>query len=1533
MSISLTGFGPSVTFGENAVNAAPQVIDGDVTLSYVGPVVPTTLSISGLLAQDRVSIANQGIGGGQIGFNGSVVTFGGAPLGTVAGGVGGTLTVAFTGAPSAAALDALVQTLTYANVSNAPAPARNLTLTIQPLFGAATTQTLTVNVTPQNDAPLIVSGSSASVAENGTGIAYQAAATDPDGPTSFTWSLSGTDAALFTIDAAGAVRFKAAPDFEAPQDAFADNVHKIVVTVSDGVASASRAVDITVTDVSEPPTLAGLPGALTIAENAANAGPLLLFPAAAFTADNGMAGGTLHFAGLLAEDRVSVLHQGNGAGQVGFEGSTIRYGGIAVGTATGGDGTALILRFNDAATAEATQAVIRALAYANVSDTPTAARTLTLMATDAAGQKIGSPWAPSFALLTGAASPVNGLDGGAWGSPALGDLDGDGRLDLVAIGSDGGFRLSVWRNTGTGFEPFTAFEGQPIPAWGIPTLGDLDGDGLADIVIGAVARAFSAYRNAGTGWEALPGDPFAGVNAPAGAAPALGDLDGDGLLDLVLGGRDGTLLAWRNTGTGFVAFATNPFDGISVTESSAPSLGDLDGDGLLDLVLGDEDGGLSVWRNTGAGFQALAANPFTGATLSAVSKPAIGDVDGDGRADLIAGEFFGGFTAWRGTAGLPAVTVTVTAENDPPVLTVPGSVSVAENGSAIVVQAVASDADATGPLSWSLSGADAALFTIDATGAVRFALAPDFEQPEDQGRDKIHDIVVAVSDGTATTSQAVAITVTNVPEVPRLGGVGAFAAFAEGQVNAGLRLLAPAATFTQGDTLADATLTVAGLLAEDRVTILPQGDAPGQIGFDGTVFRFGGTEIGTATGGDGAPFVVTLTGAADGPAVQALLGRLAYANASETPTLFRTLTLDLVQANGGAPGGPAAPAFALLSDAANPFAAINADSGAAPALGDIDGDGLPDLVVGNSSGMLSAWRNTGAGFEPFVTNPFALIDVGNLSKPALGDIDGDGLLDLAVGNANGTVSAWRNTGSGFEDFPTNPFAGIDVGTRSTPAFGDIDADGLPDLVVGEDFGALAAWRNTGLGFELFATNPFAGIPAFDYAAPALGDIDRDGRADLVLGDDNARLEVWRNTDSGFVRLATSPFSYGVLLEDSTPTLGDFDGDGHADLVAGGFGGGKLAAWRNVTPPAASLAVAVTTEDDAPRGPRVVTLAPSAEDATRLITQAQLLAGWSDPEGAPLQALDLAVISDPAGTLVDNGNGTWTFTPALNDNSNVVFAFDVSDGTNQVGAVARMDLTPVNDAPTGIVNLLINASAGVLTTSAELADVDGIGEIAFRWQSFTGGTWQDIPGAIGLGFAPSGALLGTLIRSVARYTDGDGTVEEAASTFVARIGGAGNDAFASPARPSLQSGGAGNDTIAGVNQRDLLFGGAGDDSIAASNGNDIMLGEAGADTLSGGAGFDIFRYIRLQDGGDLITDFTPGADTIQVDATFFKGLPLGTLAAAHFAAGGPTASIAQILYAGGVVSFDPDGTGPTASVMLATLAGAPTITASDIFVIP
>ncbi|MEG3123599.1 PQQ-dependent sugar dehydrogenase [Sphingomonas sp. GB1N7] len=103
---------------------------------------------------------------------------------------------------------------------------------------------------PVNNAPTITSSAAASVVENSTGVAYQASATDRDGD-SVTLSLAGTDAARFTISGAGEVRFVSPPNFEKPTDADADNVYTLQLSASDGKATVSQAVTITVTNSKE----------------------------------------------------------------------------------------------------------------------------------------------------------------------------------------------------------------------------------------------------------------------------------------------------------------------------------------------------------------------------------------------------------------------------------------------------------------------------------------------------------------------------------------------------------------------------------------------------------------------------------------------------------------------------------------------------------------------------------------------------------------------------------------------------------------------------------------------------------------------------------------------------------------------------------------------------------------------------------------------------------------------------------------------------------------------------------------------------------------------------------------------------------------------------------------------------------------------------------------------------------------------------------------------------------------------------------
>ncbi|HYI63591.1 MAG TPA: hypothetical protein VEW71_01760, partial [Allosphingosinicella sp.] len=102
---TLTGFAPTLSLTENA---APQLLDADVTFTdpddnFDGG----SLTLSGLRAEDRAAIRNQGPGAGQIGVSGADVSYGGVVIGTFSGGVGGTLTVTFNAAATSAAIEAL----------------------------------------------------------------------------------------------------------------------------------------------------------------------------------------------------------------------------------------------------------------------------------------------------------------------------------------------------------------------------------------------------------------------------------------------------------------------------------------------------------------------------------------------------------------------------------------------------------------------------------------------------------------------------------------------------------------------------------------------------------------------------------------------------------------------------------------------------------------------------------------------------------------------------------------------------------------------------------------------------------------------------------------------------------------------------------------------------------------------------------------------------------------------------------------------------------------------------------------------------------------------------------------------------------------------------------------------------------------------------------------------------------------------------------------------------------------------------------
>jgi hypothetical protein len=129
-------------------------------------------------------------------------------------------------------------------------------------------------------------------------------------------------------------------------------------------------------------------------------------------------------------------------------------------------------------------------------------------------------------------------------------------------------------------------------------------------------------------------------------------------------------------------------------------------------------------------------------------------------------------------------------------------------------------------------------------------------------------------------------------------------------------------------------------------------------------------------------------------------------------------------------------------------------------------------------------------------------------------VDGDGDLDLLVGEASGNVNFFRNVGSPREArFEADPeaFGALDAGRRSAPAFSDVDGDGDLDVVIGREEPGALLLRNTGTAREpaWAPPEPWAALPLPPYGTPVFGDLDGDGRPEVVSGGLSGGLFYWQ----------------------------------------------------------------------------------------------------------------------------------------------------------------------------------------------------------------------------------------------------------------------------------------------------------------------------------------------------------------------------------------------------------------------------------------
>jgi hypothetical protein len=681
---------------------------------------------------------------------------------------------------------------------------------------------------------------------------------------------------------------------------------------------------------------------------------------------------------------------------------------------------------------------------------------------------------------------------------AVADLDGDGASDLV-VGVDktdqGGTNVGMVRiYPGT---PGAFFSDAPARTLGgenefgrfgsALAVCDFDADGWLDLAVGAVEDsdlaaaepaddqgAVHVFKGGADGFGdradfVLYGEVSDGAGGFAsqpgmqlGAALVAGDLDGDGLCDLVAGAQEGSYDGAGGDGDGVVLVYRGTLeDGLTLTRDPAAfvvptstvdglgrrlAIGDVDGDTRADLAVaewkadrGSADGG-GVWLFRGLDFDVLAADlvvdtsdadwwvfgQLPGGTLG--SAVDLADLDGDGLDELIVGAYLSGVEdagavyAWQGAEladALPGTDATGVA----PWRTVEGASADGRFGQAV---AGIGDADGDGTADLlTLAGYDSS-WGVEA-GAAWFVGAAGATLLDWPGAATGHEIGRAVTlfDMDADGAADLVVGAPDAPDAAVGANSGVLLAWTSAWEGDGTPILGRHATHAAGDRFGYGVSTA--------------GD------FDGDGYE----DLAVIARKDGQPSAWAATDDPDASCVED-----AVTNAGSV-LVYR-----------GGPGGiPTEPAFVTYGIGEYVY---GVEGGF-----DHDGDGYDDLLVRSWS-----WTDTG-GFAIVYGRPasdgLAILcdterylggqefDRLGYGGAALGDLDGDGCDELAVGatgeeldddydNQGSVRVLWGWGGDGCPDEPeVSTFTLDSVGTGLGSALaggGDVDGDGLPDLVVG-----------------------------------------------------------------------------------------------------------------------------------------------------------------------------------------------------------------------------------------------------------------------------------------------------------------------------------------------------------------------------------------------------------------------------------------------------------------------------------------------------
>jgi hypothetical protein len=752
-------------------------------------------------------------------------------------------------------------------------------------------------------------------------------------------------------------------------------------------------------------------------------------------------------------------------------------------------------------------------------------------------------------------------------SVAIGDLDGDGKPDL-AIANNGGTQVSLYRNTSTpgnlSFAARVDITVGPAP-YGV-AIGDLDGDGKADLVVSTQGTGSALYvlqNTSGVGSFSF-GTPI-GIASGSGFTVAIGDLDGDGKPDIAEAAA-GAIIVVRNQSTvgGIVFGSAQSFYNDSYAEGVA--IADLDGDGKKDMMCANRfSNTVSAFHNTGSsGVIAFDAHVDYSVDQDPLYVSA-GDLDGDGRPDLVTANSSAAtvsilrnliganvvpeITGISPASGVSGTMVTITGVNLSGATAVSFGDVPAMNftvNSSTKISAVVG-AGASGLVSVTTAYGTVAYSGFSFTGPLISGFSPTFG---------VTGTVVTISGSNFTGTTAVSF-----------GGV--------------------AATSFSVNSTGSITATV-GAGASGAVTVTT---GSGTVSLAGFVFGVPTlTSVTPGSGAVGSSVVLTGTNFGAMPAANIVYFGAVQASVTAASTTSLTVTVPAgatyqpvsVTTNGltAYSSRPFSVTFAADSPAITnrSFAvAVQAATGAYPvsvAVGDLDGDGKPDVVTANAVGnTISVLPNRSRPGSVVFAPRIDLTTANDPNKVVLGDLDGDGKLDIVVvsfNNGSASVfSVFRNTSvAGVISFAAR--ADFVTGNGSVDVvLADMNGDGKTDVLAPSgNSGIFSIFPNTSSAPGVISFAPKMDFPALDHSDHlAIADLDNDGRPDLITSNfSGSNISVYMNQSSGGNLLLAAPTDY-ALAEGANSTFiatADLDGDGLADVGVSNFSLNTISLFHNTS---------------------------------------------------------------------------------------------------------------------------------------------------------------------------------------------------------------------------------------------------------------------------------------------------------------------------------------------------------------------------------